>query len=61
MQFSHGITLLTKREYFAIMALQGIAANSSYKGLSMEEDVDMAVNYADELLRKLESQYESTA
>ncbi len=59
MQFSHGITLLTKREYFAIMALQGIAANSSYKGLSMEEDVDMAVNYADELLEQLEGKNET--
>lgn len=54
---------LTKREYFAAMAMQGILANSaeqSYSNqqpcsfLSIQEQAQMAVQYADALLSELE-------
>lgn len=43
---------LTKREYFAAMAMQGMLANSFWG----EQDVaEQAIRYADELLKQLES------
>jgi hypothetical protein len=53
-----GITLhkgLTKREYFAAMALQGIiAAHNIYEnGIDNEVNAKTAVNAADELIKTL--------
>lgn len=46
---------LTKREYFSIMALQGIAANMNYTPqlTTIKSDVETAISYADELLEQL--------
>lgn len=47
---------LTKREYFAAMALQGLMANSSpYIVIYNEEKfTEWCIRYADELLKQLE-------
>lgn len=45
---------LTKREYFAAMALQGILANHTLI-LSMDKTCELSTFYADELLKQLES------
>lgn len=42
---------LTKREYFAVMALQGLLANDG--GSNYEADAEMAVKQADALLKTL--------
>lgn len=55
---------ITKREYFAAMALQGILANSSIQTMSNQyppselnnaERVRLAIDHADELLKQLEA------
>ncbi len=48
---------LTKREYFAAMALQGIiAAHNIYEtGINNEVNAKTAVNAADELLKQLKT------
>ena len=46
---------LTKREYFAAMAMQGLCANSVPGEHHMPKNlVSEALEYADELLKKLE-------
>lgn len=44
---------LSKREYFAGVALQGILANERNIGIEIKEKIDIAVEYADELMNKL--------
>jgi hypothetical protein len=43
---------LTKREYFAVIAMQGMLASGRFSEL---ETPSLAVQYADELLKQLES------
>lgn len=45
---------LTKREMFAMNALQGLLSNSNIKELSECELSEIAVNFADALLAELE-------
>jgi hypothetical protein len=45
---------LTKREYFAALAMQGLLANSDIV-VSIEEITKESVRYADSLLKTLES------
>ena len=45
---------LTKREYFAGLAMQGILASSVGRSLSRTFVATESVNYADELLKQLE-------
>ena len=44
---------LTKREYFAAMAIQGIAANPQNEILCFENCGEMAVRYANALINAL--------
>lgn len=45
---------LTKREYFAAMALQGLAANTfAWQELDPESQAELAVLYAEELVKAL--------
>jgi hypothetical protein len=45
---------LTKREYFAAMAMQGLLANSFRSPTSyIESNAEYAVNYADALIAEL--------
>lgn len=44
---------LTKREYFAALAMQGILASTS-NSFSVEQVIDVAITLADKLLSKLE-------
>lgn len=52
---------LTKREYFAGLAMQGLISTftekASYGGLGteIEETIECAIYYADELLKQLEN------
>ena len=52
---------LTKREYFAGLALQGLISSFTEKasyggwGTEMEATVKCAIDYADELLKQLEN------
>ena len=50
---------LTKREMFAISALQGILSNSKYGCQTYSSKVKSAANYADALLLELELGNES--
>jgi hypothetical protein len=61
--FDHeqGFNGLTKREYFAGLAMQGLLANSAF---SIDTDINLtvteqytisAIKYADELLKQLQS------
>ena len=48
---------LTKREYFAVVALQGILSNRwsmEFGNYNEEQKAEMAIKYADELLKQLE-------
>lgn len=45
---------LTKREYFAAMAMQGLCANPLYKETNYETIARESVSSADELLKQLE-------
>lgn len=48
---------LTKREYFAGVALQGILSNRwsmEFGNYNEEKKAEMAIKYADELLKQLE-------
>ena len=53
---------LTKREYFAGLAMQGLISSFTEKasyggwGTEMEETIKCAINYADELLKQLENE-----
>jgi hypothetical protein len=52
-----GSTGLTKREYFAALAMQGLCANSNRDGAwshTADDVADAAVRYADALLDELE-------
>lgn len=58
--FEKTFTGLTKREYFAGLAMQGLLANSAFK-IDTDTDVKVtaqytisAIKYADELLKQLE-------
>jgi len=51
-QDKSGLRGLTKREYFAGLAMQGILASGSY---SEEEIAICAINLADDLLSQLEN------
>ncbi|GAB3783357.1 hypothetical protein GCM10028818_41210 [Spirosoma horti] len=44
---------LTKREYVAAQALQGLLANPSYADYSVESTVSSAVNFAEALINAL--------
>ena len=44
---------LTKREYFAAMALQGLLAGDTIQHLSYQSDARTAVEYADYLIQAL--------
>lgn len=49
---------LTKREYFAGVALQGILSNRwsmEFGNYNEEQKAEMAIKYADELLKQLEN------
>ena len=52
---------LTKREYFAGLALQGLISSFTEKasyggwGTEMEATIKCAIDYADELLKQLEN------
>ena len=52
---------LTKREYFAVLALQGLISSFTEKasyggwGTEMKETIKCAIDYADELLKQLEN------
>lgn len=45
---------LTKREYFAAKALQGLLANEGTNGVSCSDIAFSAVSFADDLLKALE-------
>ena len=45
---------LTKREYFAGLAMQGLLANDSHAYLKNDDVAEWAVKIADELLKQLE-------
>ncbi len=45
---------LTKREYFAGLAMQGICSNPSLESYSLQEKVQSSIAWADELLKQLE-------
>ena len=53
---------LTKREYFAGLALQGLISSFTEKasyggwGTEMEATIKCAIDYADELLKQLENE-----
>jgi hypothetical protein len=46
-------TCLTKREYFAAMAIQGIIANKDGLDIKIERIVESAVDTADALIEEL--------
>ena len=48
---------LTKREYFAGLAMQGMLANSypDTMGFNEEQIAKIAINYTDELLKQLQN------
>lgn len=46
---------LTKREYFAAMAMQGILANPELTNLNINNLAILSINQADELLKELEN------
>jgi hypothetical protein len=50
---------LTKREYFAAMAMQGLCGNSTYAG-NVEGHVELAVRLADGLITELNKQDDET-
>ena len=51
---------LTKREYFAAMAMQGYCANpDAYKEFLQEEIAEMSVDMSDKLLKKLSNETNS--
>lgn len=65
-QFGNGTVLctgLTKREYFAAMAMQGIISNSELERIRLSEKTEkrcadyamLSVKYADALLKELEN------
>ena len=43
----------TKREHFAAMAMQGLLANYSNRGMNIDTIAKQAVNAADELIKAL--------
>ncbi len=45
---------LTKREYFAAMAMQALISKGDYINYNSKTAADYAITYADELLRKFE-------
>lgn len=45
---------LTKREYFAALAMQGLFASAEYPSASSIQIAEMAVRQADALLKRLE-------
>jgi hypothetical protein len=49
--------VLTKRELFAAMILQGLSANNKLNDQTFDESAVMAVNIADELIRKKARQH----
>ena len=50
---TYGDTGLTKREYFAAMAMQGISANASLTSTSFEKIAEWSVKQADALIEEL--------
>jgi hypothetical protein len=45
---------LTKREYFAAMAMQGFCANTKLNQITFEEAARMSLEQADSLIKALE-------
>ena len=52
-QFSHHTYGLTKREYFASMAMQGLLADSSTQPLSLNQIAISSVEMAEALIKEL--------
>jgi len=52
-QGTYGSTGLTKREYFAAMAMQGISANASLTSTSFEKIAEWSVKQAEALITEL--------
>ena len=48
------ISTLTVREHFAVMALQGLMSNQYFNHADVNGNCDLAVEYADGLLKALE-------
>lgn len=55
MEKSHWAGGLTKREYFAAMALQGLIASVKPVSENINLTAEYAIKFADELLNQLES------
>ena len=49
-------TGLTKREYFAGLAMQGLLANQAFHRLDSKQVAELSIRRADELLKQLEKQ-----
>ena len=47
---------LTKREYFAGLAMQGMLANKDANTFNAESTAEISIKYADELLTQLEDE-----
>jgi hypothetical protein len=45
---------LTKREYFAGLAMQGLSANEAFQRLDSKQIAEYSIRRADELLKQLE-------
>lgn len=50
---NHAADGLTKREYFAVMAMQGISANKVFGGKSFETIAEWSVKQAEALISEL--------
>jgi len=48
---------LTKREYFAGLAMQGVLSNPQLTCLNIETITDLAIRQADELLKQLSNEH----
>lgn len=52
---SYSYNGLTKREYFAGLAMQGLLANEAFQRLDSKQIAEHSIRRADELLKQLES------
>jgi hypothetical protein len=50
---------LTKREYFAAMAMQGLLSNGEYKNQMVSYVTDYSVDFADSLIKELNKQQDN--
>jgi hypothetical protein len=56
-QFNHHSYGLTKREYFASMAMQGVLSDPNNESLSQKAIAIYAVEMADSLIKELNKEY----